>query len=79
MNSLLWNWSGYVIPPHPTGNVYAFTKVSRAPVIVFSNIQIQIQILYWNKGRVDHMYLCNPIQSQTYNDIAYRQVIGANL
>jgi hypothetical protein len=46
---------------------------------VFSNIQIQIQILYWNKSRVDHMYLCNPIQSQTYNDIAYKQVIGANV
>ena len=68
MNSFLWNWSGYVIPPHPTGNVYAFTKLSRAPVIVLNNIQIQIQ-----------MYLCNPIQSQTYNDIAYKQVIGANV
>ena len=68
MNSFFWNWPGYVIPPHPTGNVYAFTKLSRAPVFVLSNIQIQIQ-----------MYLCNPIQSQTYNDIAYKQVIGANV
>jgi len=25
------------------------------------------------------MYLHNPIQSQTYKDIEYKQVIGANL
>jgi hypothetical protein len=25
------------------------------------------------------MYLRNPIQSQTYKDIEYKQVIGANL
>ena len=29
--------------------------------------------------KVDHMYLRNPIQSQTYKDIEYKQVIGANL
>jgi hypothetical protein len=42
-------------------------------------ISILIYMYMYVLITVDHMYLRNPIQSQTYKDIEYKQVIGANL